>query len=178
MKIKLKPFTRDDFNRLIGWIPSPEFLLQFGGTLFHYPLDQRQLELYLQEAEKDPPTRRIYKAIDIEAGLVVGHIELENINVVHRSASVARVLVGEASARGKGVGEQMMRLILKIGFEELNLHRMMLGVFDFNTPAIRCYEKVGFLKEGLLRDIRKIGDEYWNLYLMSILESEWKVNDE
>jgi len=49
-----------------------------------------------------------------------------------------------------------------------------LDVFDFNTPAMKCYEKVGFKKEGLLRDARKYGDKYWNLIKMGILEDEWK----
>lgn len=43
----------------------------------------------------------------------------------------------------------------------------------FNVSAIACYEKVGFIKEGLLRDSRKNDDEYWNLWEMSILEDEW-----
>lgn len=51
---------------------------------------------------------------------------------------------------------------------------MTLGVFDFNTPAIHCYEKVGFVKEGMLRDARKNGDNYWNLIEMGILEDEWR----
>lgn len=67
----------------------------------------------------------------------------------------------------------MMKAILKVAFEELNLHRVSLGVFDFNVSAIACYEKAGFTKEGLLRDSRKNGDEYWNLWEMSILENEW-----
>ena len=52
----------------------------------------------------------------------------------------------------------MMMEILKIAFDELQLHRVSLGVFDFNHSAIACYEKVGFVKEGLLRDARKMGD--------------------
>jgi RimJ/RimL family protein N-acetyltransferase len=46
-------------------------------------------------------------------------------------------------------------------------------VFDFNLSVIACYEKAGFIKEGLLRDSRKNDDEYWNLWEMSILENEW-----
>lgn len=54
----------------------------------------------------------------------------------------------------------MMKAILTIAFEELKLHKVTLGVFDFNTSAIRCYENAGFVKEGFLRDARKNGDEY------------------
>ncbi len=67
----------------------------------------------------------------------------------------------------------MIKEILKVAFDKLNLHRVSLGVFDFNVSAISCYEKAGFKKEGLLRHSRKMGDEYWNLLIMSILEDEW-----
>ncbi len=67
----------------------------------------------------------------------------------------------------------MMKEILKIAFEDLHLHRVSLGVYDFNAPAIACYEKAGFKKEGLLRDSAKIGDEYWSSWEMSIIENEW-----
>lgn len=58
-------------------------------------------------------------------------------------------------------------------FGQLQLHRVSLGVFDFNLAAIACYEKAGFVKEGLLREARKVGNEFWNLWEMSILEREW-----
>jgi RimJ/RimL family protein N-acetyltransferase len=68
----------------------------------------------------------------------------------------------------------MIRKILDIGFKELDLHRIELNVFDFNTSAIACYEKAGFIREGLHRDVRKIGNEYWSLYRMSMLQDEWE----
>ncbi len=67
----------------------------------------------------------------------------------------------------------MINKILYIAFDGLGLHRVSMGVFDFNASAIRCYEKAGFIKEGLLRDARKHGDEYWSLWEMIILEDEW-----
>ena len=87
------------------------------------------------------------------------------------------MLVGKSHERGSGIGQQMIKAILKIGFEELGLHRISLGVFDFNEAAIRCYEKAGFTREGLLRDVRKPKDTYWNLIEMSILEDEWRKNN-
>ena len=68
----------------------------------------------------------------------------------------------------------MLRRLLQIGFDGLGLHRIDLVVFDFNRAAIKCYEGVGFVKEGHLRESRRIGNEYWSLYQMSILEHEWR----
>ncbi|TYS86205.1 GNAT family N-acetyltransferase [Rossellomorea aquimaris] len=171
--VKLKYFESIDFKQLIDWIDSPQFLLQWGGPAFSYPLTENQLEKYIENANNDNSDTLIYKVIDNETGNVIGHISLGKIDRINKSARVGKVLVGDKNVRGKGVGELLMEEILKVAFDELNLHRVSLGVFDFNLSAIACYEKAGFIKEGLLRDARKNDDEYWNLWEMSILEDEW-----
>jgi RimJ/RimL family protein N-acetyltransferase len=90
------------------------------------------------------------------------------------SARIGRVLVGEMENRNKGIGLQMVNHLLEIAFNKLHLHRIDLGVFDFNKSAIACYEKAGFIIEGKFRDCRKIDEQYWSLINMSILEEEYK----
>jgi RimJ/RimL family protein N-acetyltransferase len=108
---------------------------------------------------------------------VIGHIELNEIDRANGSARVCRVLVGEAEQRGRGVGQAMLRQILALAFGDLGLHRVDLGVFDFNLAAIACYEKVGFAHEGRFRDARRMpGGRYWSVLQMSILEDEWRRN--
>jgi RimJ/RimL family protein N-acetyltransferase len=68
----------------------------------------------------------------------------------------------------------MIREVLRIGFQDLKLHRIALGVYSTNTGAIKCYERCGFIQEGISRDILKYGEEYWSLVEMSILEDEWR----
>ncbi|MFZ3579277.1 GNAT family N-acetyltransferase [Virgibacillus sp. DJP39] len=171
--IELKRFGRSDFKQLINWIDSPDFLLQWGGPGFNYPFDEPQLEEYMKNTNNNSPDILVYKVVDKETKDVLGHISLGKIDRSNRSARIGRVLVGDKNARGQGIGYLMVREILIVAFEELNMHRVSLGVFDFNAPAISAYEKAGFVKEGLLRDARKNGDEYWSLWEMSILENEW-----
>ena len=172
--IQLKHFEKSDIKRLVDWIDSPAFLLQWAGSAFQYPLTEEQLESYIENANREGTDVLIYKGIDLETGKVVGHISLGRIDRKHRSARVGKVLVGDHSIRGKGIGGQMIAEVLKTAFDELNMHRVSLGVFDFNTGAIVCYEKAGFVKEGLLRDCRINGNEYWSMWEMSILEHEWR----
>lgn len=173
--IKLQYFERTDFKQLIDWIDSPAFLLQWSGSAFEYPLTEEQLGKYIENANHEQADTYIYKVVEQETGVVMGHISLGRIDRSNKSARVGKVLVGHPSARGKGAGQQMIKEILKVAFDELKLHRVTLGVFDFNSAAIACYEKAGFVKEGLLRDHRKLGDKYWSMYEMSILEDEWAM---
>jgi len=63
--------------------------------------------------------------------------------------------------------------MLKHGFETLKLHRIELGVYDFNPCAQHVYEKVGFVKEGVCRDVLLWDGKYQSSITMSMLEDEW-----
>ena len=171
--IQLHPFVRSDIETLIDWIDSPEFLMQWGGPKLSYPLDRPQMEEILLGSEGPEPASLLFKAICSTCKQTVGHIELCNIDRNNKSARVCRALLGPKSLRGAGMGAEMMRMVLQIGFEQLRLHRIELAVFDFNETAIACYEKVGLQKEGLLRDCYRMGDRYLSSYIMSILDHQW-----
>lgn len=169
--LSLRPFDRPDFGRLLAWIDSPESLMLWGGPYFRFPLDAAQLEAYRVSAESELSPRRVFTACDTR-GDRVGHIELNDID--RHSARICRVLVDPAR-RGQGFGRAMVRPMLRLAFAELRLHRVDLLVFDFNRAAIRCYEAEGFVREGHLRDARRVENAVWSLDLMSILESEWRA---
>ena len=173
MKLTLQNFKPEDYQDLIEWAKTPEFLLQWAGPLFTFPLTVDQLDSYRQESLMENPKRLIYSVYEIATEKHIGHIELNNINPDNGSAKICRVLIGDANSKGKGYGKEIVKSILKIGFKELNLHRIDLGVFDFNTSAIKCYESVGFVHEGIAGESRKMGNKYWNLLQMSILKQEY-----
>ncbi len=172
--IEFKYFEQADFKQLMNWIDSPSLLYQWSGATFDFPLTEGQLEKYIENANDNNSETLIYKVIEQESGEVIGHISLGKIDLKNKSARIGKVLVGNQNVRGKGIGQQMIKKTLQIAFDQLQLHRVTLGVFDFNHSAIRCYEKVGFIKEGLSRDSLRYGNEYWNCWEMSILEDEWK----
>ncbi len=174
MEIALKPLEISDFDQLAKWIPSKRFHVQWCGTIFRFPLGETQLQKYLGKCGETPPRRLGFKAVDADNNMV-GQISFHIVNVEHGYAHLGPILVGDPALRGKGIGSEMIYKMQEIAFEELKLHRIDLYVFDFNTSAIACYEKVGFAKEGLLRDTTRVEDEYWSPYLMSILAAEWRA---
>jgi RimJ/RimL family protein N-acetyltransferase len=62
---------------------------------------------------------------------------------------------------------------LRFAFDDLNLERVYLHVFETNKAAIRVYEKIGFVHEGVLRKAAYINGEYLSLIVMGILKDEY-----
>ena len=171
--IELKYFTEGDIPQLISWIDSPEFLLQWSGTGFSFPLTDQQLMKYLKEANKEGSKTQAFKVIHLESSKIIGHISLGSINLHYRNARMCRVLIGDEEMKGKGFAPLMVNKLLNIAFIQLGLHKVSLAVYDFNTPALKLYHKMGFRTEGLIREASRIGDDYWSYYEMSILAREW-----
>ena len=174
--IGLRPYQAQESASLLRWIDSEAALVQWAGESFRWPLDQAQLDAYLAGAAGTPPTRLIWTAIAEaggEAGEIVGHICLNQIDQRNRKATISRVLI-EPQARGRALCTPLIEAVLGVAFDELGLHRVDLIAFDFNRPALACYERAGFRLEGQLREDTLVGGEWWSTSLMSILEEEWR----
>jgi RimJ/RimL family protein N-acetyltransferase len=153
-------------------ISSPDLLIQWAGPqLFTYPLTESQLKAYLQDGQGDNPKSKIFKVVS-ETAEVVGHIELGAINGENGTASICRVFL-DPGWRGRGICVEMVRRVLEIGFHQLNLRRIDLRVYGFNQAAIGCYERAGLVREGVLRKVQRVGDQYWDTVIMAILREEW-----
>ena len=173
--IRLAYFDSNDFAQLMDWIKDEEALMNWSGSLFSYPLTQSSLEWYIEDVNDIEESEAfIYKAIEQDTQKVVGHISLGTVSRKNRSARISRVLI-DPESQGKGYCMQMVRAVLQIGFEELKLHRICLGVYDFNKAAMRCYEKAGMVIEGTNRDCLLFKGKWWSLVEMSMLEEEWKL---
>jgi RimJ/RimL family protein N-acetyltransferase len=174
--IRLEYFTKDDFAQLIEWIDTDELLTNWAGSLFSFPLTTKSMDWYIKETNNlSSSGALIYKVVDENTNEAVGHISLGGISQKNRSARISRVLIGSGHHKGKGYCKDMVKAVLKIGFEELKLHRISLGVYDFNKAAIRCYQSSGFSIEGISRDVLLYQGKWWSLVEMSILEDEWKT---
>ena len=109
----------------------------------------------------------------LEEDLTIGLIGLDGIQWVHGDAWVG-IGLGEREYWGKGYGTDAMRILLRYAFEELNLHRLSLSVFEYNSRAIRSYEKVGFVIEGRVRQFLNRDGRRYDMIFMGILLDEWK----
>lgn len=103
---------------------------------------------------------------------VIGFIGLAGIDWVHGSAWVG-IGIGDPAFWGKGYGTEAMQLLLHYAFDELNLFRVNLVVFEYNERAMRSYIKSGFVVEGRARNMFMREGRRWDFIYMGILRDEW-----
>ncbi len=102
----------------------------------------------------------------------IGFISLSGFNWAARHAWVG-IGLGEREFWGKGYGTEAMQILLRFAFEEINLNRVNLTVFEYNLRAQKSYLKCGFVEEGRARKSMNREGERWDVVYMGILRSEW-----
>ncbi len=173
-RVRLRPIEKDDLPRFVKWLADEEtrsFLSQ------HLPYSLMQEERWYEDNLKAREEQAW--AIDVQpegAALVpwehIGSCGFFHLNWRCRHAE-AGILIGARERWGQGYGSDALRTLVHWGFYTLDLNRIYLRVFDDNARAIRCYQKVGFVEEGRLRQDDYRNGAYRDTLLMSMLRSEW-----
>ncbi len=145
--VRLRAFERDDLDANHAFVNDYETVRgMISGIPFPSSVadEQRWLE------QQTSYTRGEYQfAIEDGGGDLVGRCGVIRLDWKNRVAEVA-IMLG-TPYRGRGYGTEAMALLTAFCFREMNLHKVKVSVFDFNAAAIRCYEKCGFVREGVLR---------------------------
>jgi ribosomal-protein-alanine N-acetyltransferase len=166
--VYLRPLERSDAPLAQAWLLDPDiraYIRQYR------PLSLHREEEYiarLAESEHD-----IALVIMLRAGdQPIGVAGLNQLDVKNRHAQLG-ILIGVKELWSKGHGTEATRLLVKFAFDTLNLNRVWLHVYEDNVRGIRAYEKVGFKKEGLLRQDHFRDGKYIDTVVMGIVRDEW-----
>lgn len=104
----------------------------------------------------------------------IGFISVNGIQWTHGNGWVA-IGIGDTSCWGQGFGSDAMRILQRYAFTELNLQRLTLNVFAYNTRGLRSYAKTGFVIEGIGREAMLREGARWDHIFMGILREEWQM---
>jgi len=125
-----------------------------------------------KDLEKDATDQVLFAIRTLVGETLIGFIGLFDFYHQHGDTLVA-IALGERKFWGNGYGTDAMRVMLRYAFNELNLRRVGLIVFEYNPRAIRSYEKVGFVSEGKVRGAMLRDGKRWDFLYMGILRDEW-----
>jgi RimJ/RimL family protein N-acetyltransferase len=167
--VYLSPVSIEDAQRWTEWLNDIDIAIPLGDESYE-TITLELTEDWIKEYVKEQTN--IFDIVKNADDKPIGRILLFGVNHVNRSANIG-LFIGEKDEQGKGYGREAMELLLDYGFNLLNLHSIMLGVFSFNKKAINLYKKMGFKEIGRRRDARLICNKYYDLILMDILDNEF-----
>ncbi|KYK09463.1 N-acetyltransferase [Streptomyces sp. WAC04189] len=167
----LRPFTEADAARMGEIVGDPE-VRRFTGSPGHELTPELLRSWYGSRSAQ--PDRLDLAVTDPADGEVLGEVVLHAWVPEERSCTF-RTLIG-ARGRGRGIGTEATRLIVGYAFEELGLHRVQLDAYAFNDRALRVYEKVGFVREGVRREVERRDGVWVDEVLMAVLDHEWAAH--
>ena len=168
----LRPFAEGDEERVLAWVENEEQMVLWSGKRFRYPLDLEQLRGYRIDAARPGSGRRVY-AVEVD-GEAVGHVELAGLDHVRGSGVLARVLVAPA-ARGRGIGEAMVRAALRTAFDELRVGLLLLRVYAHNRAALALYGRLGFSRLSLEPELVPVAGRRWEVWTMQLSLEAWRA---
>jgi RimJ/RimL family protein N-acetyltransferase len=172
--IKLTAIREADIATIIAWDDDPEFMrMQRSDPAYPRP-EVAQRAWWAERLKK--PNEYSFAIRRLEDDGLIGTFHISEIEWPHLTAWFS-IGIGEPDARGQGYGGEALALGLNFAFNDVNLHRITLSVFAYNEPAIRLYERLGFIREGTLREFLRRDGQRFDMHIYSLLAREWQSRD-
>lgn len=161
--------TKCEFEIYLTWLRDLETIASIGHNEYFLSIDYDSIREYtknLNQSKTDSLFSVYYKEILIGT-LKIGHINWRTL------IGDVGIMIGNKDYRGKGLSTQIIELGCMYGFDILGLNKLSGGTFSTNYPMCRCFEKVGFKKEGSIRKSLFFMGKYCNHELYGILREEY-----
>lgn len=166
--VTLRYLEFDDIDTLYRWETDIELAIWAGWTP---PLSRAAFRHKYEQRITEPEKDLVMLGIEFE-GQLVGYVQLALIEDDERRAA-AGVLVGEKSMWGRGIASTALRILLDYAFTVRNLERVYAEVYGFNQRSLRLMERVGFQKEGVLRQHEIHNGARQDMHVFGMLKSEF-----
>ena len=150
----LRAFEREDAERCYRWMNDPNIVRTLKSR---YPIAfSNELE-WLERAMHPTPTERHFAIERKDDRSHIGNASIHDIDWVSRNAWFG-LFIGEPTAWNRGFGGDAIGTLMRFAFDEMNLHKLRINVFDYNDRAKHVLDNLGFKVEGTLaRDFYREG---------------------
>ncbi|MFB3924413.1 MAG: GNAT family N-acetyltransferase [Syntrophales bacterium] len=168
-KVYLRGVRPQDVNEnYLRWMNDPEVTRFL--EIRYMPRSLENIRKFVESMDGNP--NEILLAICLKKdGSHVGNIKLGPINRVHRFADVSLV-IGEKSARGKGIGTEAISLMSRFAFNVLNIHKLRAGCYSDNKGSAKAFLRAGFMQEGVLKKQWETGGRFQDELLFGLCRED------
>ena len=162
----LRPIQESDLQWLADLRNHPE-TWPFLGTLNFTSLIKQKA--WYEKSTLDPKQMNFIFCDKFDR---LGFVRIDEIDPINGSMRIGGDL--HPAHRGKGLGTEMYKLIFRLAFDNLRMHRVWLLVACFNPRAQALYKKLGMREEGKFKEALFRNGQYYDYLVMSILEKEYR----
>ena len=172
-KIRFAAFDAErDAEVFSKWTHDPDYM-----RLTEYdpprPMAPFHIKKKFEEMEKEAGRDLYYFVIRTRTDdRAIGFAHIYWVEWNHGSAR-ANLAIGSPDDRNRGFGSEALQMLLRYAFEELNLYRVTVDTFDYNTVGRRFLEKRGFQLEVCRREAIYRDGRYWDALSYGLLAEEW-----
>ena len=171
--VQLRPVQRADISYFLEWFNDPEVTQYLG---MYLPMTEMAEQKFIEELGTTRATTQlifVIEAIEGDKGKPIGSTGLDRINNKDHNATFG-ISIGDKKYWSKGYGTEAAKLMVRYGFEQLNLHRISSSAWSFNERSIKMHLKMGFREEGRRREAVFKNGEYCDEVTFGLLREEWK----
>ncbi len=166
--VTLRPVETNDLDTWYDWEQNIDLAILASWTPL---LSKTAFKQKFEQRINEPRDDMKYFALDYE-GQFVGVLQLAMIDHYERRATLS-IFLGVKELWGRGIGSTALRLLLDYAFTVQGLERVYAEVFGFNKRSQQLMERVGFQKEGILRQHDLHNGVRQDLYVYGILKPEF-----
>lgn len=168
--VLLRPLIENDVDGMLEWMQDEETQ-----QWFQFPMKEKKRQEvmeFIKKAKASPEEgENIHLAIANQENQYLGTISLKNYQSRDKNAEFAISL--RPSVRGKRIGEEAIKQLLHLAFEEWDFERVYLNVLSCNVRAIRLYERCGFVYEGEFIKHFYLNGSYQNLRWYGMIKENY-----
>jgi RimJ/RimL family protein N-acetyltransferase len=173
-RLILRPFVQSDFDVVFDMQSRPEVVQYLMWDVMDREAVQTFLERRLRQTAIEADDAAIVLAATIPpSDRVIGEFMLRLTSSRHRQGEIGWSL--HPDAQGHGYATEAARELLRLGFEELGLHRIAADADPRNTGSVRIMERLGMRHEADFRDVFFLKGEWVDEIHYAILEDEWRA---
>ena len=173
-KVLLRPVKKSDISLFLKWFNDQE-VTQY--LLMYLPIMEAGEDRWIEELSGERAgvdVVLVIEAIGEKENVPIGTCGLHNIQPKDRDATFG-IAIGEKDYWQKGYGTEAGEVLIKYGFEQLNLHRISSAAIEFNKRSWCLHKKLGFRQEGRLRKAMFRNGRFWDQILFGLLREDWKA---
>jgi RimJ/RimL family protein N-acetyltransferase len=172
-RVYLRALEIEDYKLISKWRNDPKVTRYLCGNVFFVSSEREKKSI---ENKILDDSRNLYLGVClIEDDNLIGYVQINNIDLRNQKAEWGGTLIGETEFLGKGYGEEASRLLLNFLFDQYPINKCYGYCLSEHPVTAALFEKLGFKKDGVLRQEVFKNGKFKDILLYSILRDEINI---